>query len=186
MIAPVDVTNIRIETDRLLLRAWQETDVEDFYEYAKVDGVGQMAGWLPHENMEESRTILSFFIRDRKTFAIVLKENGKVIGSVGLEERDGEPEVPEGSRGREIGYALSKDYWGRGLVPEAVQAVIDYCFTELAFDWLTCGHFVWNHQSRRVVEKCGFQYVKDVIHQTSFGTEEPTKLYILNNTCKER
>ena len=186
MIAPVDVTNIRIETERLLLRAWQETDLEDFHEYAKVDGVGQMAGWLPHKNLEESRTILDFFIRDKKTLAIVLKDSGKVIGSLGLEERDEESEVPKGSMGREIGYALSKDYWGRELVPEAVKAVIDYCFNELAFDWLTCGHFVWNNQSHRVVEKCGFRYVKDVIHQTRYGTEELTKLYILHNPCKER
>ena len=186
MIAPVDVTNVRIETQRLLLRPWQETDLEDFYEYAKVDGVGQMAGWLPHKNIEESRTILDFFIRDKKTFAIVLKDSGKVIGSLGLEERDEESEVRKDSMGREIGYALSKAYWGRGLVPEAVKAVIDYCFKELAFDWLACGHFVWNHQSRRVVEKCGFLYVRDVIHQTRYGTEELTKLYILYNPCKER
>ena len=186
MIAPVDVTGIRIETDRLILRPWQETDLEDFYAYAKVDGVGQMAGWLPHKDIEESRMVLGFFIRDKKTFAIELKENGKVIGSLGLEERDGEPGVPIGSMGREIGYALSKDYWGRGLVPEAVKAVIDYCFKDLAFDWLTCGHFVWNQQSRRVVEKCGFRYVKDCIHQTRFGTEEPAKLYILNNPYKGR
>jgi len=184
MIAPVDVTNIRIETERLILRAWRENDVEDFYEYASVDGVGQMAGWLPHKDIEESRTILGFFIRDKKTFAIELKENGKVIGSLGLEERDGEPEVPEGSMGREIGYAIGKHYWGRGLVPEAVKAVIDYCFNELNFDWLTCGHFIRNDRSRRVVEKCGFQYVKDIIHHTRFGTEEPTKLYILENTGK--
>lgn len=184
MIAPVDVTNIRIETDRLILRAWRETDVEDFYEYAKVDGVGQMAGWSPHKDIEESKKILSFFIRDKKTFALELKESGKVIGSLGLEERDGEPSVPEGSMGREIGYAIGKDYWGRGLVPEAVKAVIDYCFKELDFDWLTCGHFIWNDQSRRVVEKCGFQYVKDVIHHTRFGTEELTKLYYLENVNK--
>lgn len=184
MIAPVDVTNIRIETDRLILRPWRETDVEDFYEYASVDGVGQMAGWLPHKDIEESRTILGFFIRDKKTFALELKENGKVIGSLGLEERDGEPEVPEGSMGREIGYAIGKPYWGRGLVPEAVKAVIDYCFKELDFDWLTCGHFIRNDRSRRVVEKCGFQYVKDIVHHTRFGTEEPTKLYILENTGK--
>ena len=184
MIAPVDVTNIRIETERLLLRAWQETDVEDFYEYAKVDGVGQMAGWLPHRNIEESRTVLGLFIGGKKTFALELKENGKVIGSLGLEEREVDLPVPENTMGREIGYAIGKDYWGRGLTPEAVKAVIDYCFKELDFDWLTCGHFIRNNQSRRVVEKCGFRYVKDIIHQTRFGTEEPTKLYILENTGK--
>ena len=69
-------------------------------------------------------------------------------------------------------------------MPEAVKAVIDYCFSQLNFDWLTCGHFVWNSQSRRVVEKCGFRYVKDVVHQTRFGKEEPTKLYVLYNPNK--
>ena len=182
MIAPVDVTNIRIETERLILRAWQEGDLEDFYEYAKVDGVGQMAGWLPHKDREESRMILGFFIRDKKTFAIELKENGKVIGSLGLEERDGDEDVP--GFGREIGYVIGKDYWGRGLTPEAVKAVIDYCFKVLDFDWLTCGHFIKNHRSRRVVEKCGFRYIKDIVHETRFGTKEPTKLYILNNPNK--
>lgn len=46
MNAPVDVTNIRIETDRLILRAWRETDLADFYEYASVEGVGEMAAFM--------------------------------------------------------------------------------------------------------------------------------------------
>lgn len=186
MIAPVDVTNIRIETERLIIRAWKEKDLEDFYEYAKVDGVGQMAGWSPHKSIEESKMILGFFIRDKKTFALELKENGKVIGGLGLEEREDKLDIPEELVGREIGYVISKDYWGRGLTPEAVKAVIDYCFRVLGFDWLTCGHFVWNHQSRRVVEKCGFQYIQNIVHQTRFGTEEPTKLYVLYNPNKVR
>ena len=186
MNAPVDVTNIRIETERLILRPWQEADLEDFYEYACVDGVGQMAGWLPHKNIEESRQVLSVFMNEKKTFALELKENGKVIGSLGLEIRDEPMDVPEDSKGREIGYAIGKDYWGRGLTPEAVKAVIDFCFHELDFDWLTCGHFIKNNRSRRVVEKCGFEYVKDIIHHTRFDTEEPTKLYILYNPYKER
>lgn len=186
MNAPVNVTAIRIETDRLILRPWHETDLADFYEYAKVDGVGQMAGWLPHASIEESRQILGFFIDGKKTFALELKENGNVIGSVGLEERDENIDLPEDMMGREIGYVLSKEYWGRGLMPEAVKAVIDYCFRELHFDYLTCGHFLWNEQSRRVVEKCGFRYIKDVIHKTRYDTEEPTRLYILYNPHKER
>lgn len=184
MIAPVDVTNIRIETERMILRAWQETDLEDFYEYAHVDGVGQRCGWLPHASKEESKRILELFIAEKKTFALELKENQKVIGSMGLEVRDVELDIDRNRMGREIGYVLNKDYWGRGLMPEAVKAVIEHCFRELDFDWLTCGHFTWNDQSRRVVEKCGFRYVKDVIHHTRFGTEEPTKLYLLENTDK--
>lgn len=184
MIAPVDVTGIRIETERLILRPWQETDVEDFYEYARVDGVGQRCGWLPHKNLEESAAILSLFIQEKKTLALEVKETGKVIGSIGLEARDADLGIAPQLQGREIGYVLNKDYWGRGLMPEAVKAVIDYCFKELDFDWLTCGHFIWNDQSRRVVEKCDFRYIKDVIHQTRFGTEEPTKLYLLENDNK--
>ena len=185
MIAHVDVTNIRIETDRLNLRPWLETDLYDFYEYAKVDGVGQRCGWLPHKDIEESRRILEMFMDEKKTFALELKENGKVIGSVGLEARDADLGIPEILKGREIGYVLNKDYWGRSLMPEAVKAVIDYCFKELDFDWLTCGHFVWNTQSCRVVEKCGFRYVRDTIRETRFNTEEPMKLYVLYNPHKE-
>ena len=186
MIASVDVTNIRIETERLILRPWKETDVQDFNEYASVDGVGQRCGWLPHKSLEESRMILNLFIREKKTFALELKDSGKVIGSIGLEERDENIELTEHLMGREIGYVLSKDYWGRGLMPEAVKAVTDYCFWELDFDWLTCGHFVWNDQSRRVVEKCGFRYVKDIVHTTRYETTEATKLYVLYNPHKER
>ena len=184
MIAPVDVTNIRIETDRLIIRAWQKTDLIDFYEYARVDGVGQRCGWLPHESIEEASRILDMFIAEKKTFALELKENGKVVGSVGLEVRETDLQLDESFAGREIGYVLNKDYWGRGLMPEAVKAVINCCFRELGFDWLTCGHFVWNDQSRRVVEKCGFRYLKDVIHYTRFGMEELTKLYLLENNEK--
>ena len=183
MIAPIDVTNIRIETPRLILRPWRENDLSDFNEYASVDGVGQMAGWLPHNSMEESKMILDMFMADKNTLALELKENGKVIGYIGLEDIDFSD--ARGMQGREVGYALSKTYWGKGLMPEAVKAVIDYCFEKLHYDWLTCGHFVWNTQSCRVVEKCGFRYVRDTIRETRFNTEEPMKLYVLYNPHKE-
>ncbi|MGN1017007.1 MAG: GNAT family N-acetyltransferase [Faecousia sp.] len=186
MNAPVDVTNIRIETPRLILRPWRQSDLDDFYEYASVDGVGQMAGWQPHESVQKTQMILDLFIQEKKTFALELKENGKVIGSLGLEPREEENEIPGPRIGREIGYVLSKDYWGRGLMPEAVKAVIDYCFTVLGFDYLTCGHFFRNGQSRRVIEKCGFSYLKDIDFETRKGTSEPTRLYVLYNPDKER
>ena len=186
MNAPVDVTDVRIETKRLVLRAWSENDLHDFYAYASVDGVGEMAGWNHHQSLEESRRILGFFIYGKKTFALELKENGKVIGSLGLEPRHEDAGLPDEIHGREIGYVLSKEYWGKGLMPEAVEAVIAYCFTVLGFDYLTCGHFDRNNRSRRVVEKCGFQFLKNVITQTARGVAEPGKMYILYNPDKER
>ena len=62
---------------------------------------------------------------------------------------------------KEIGYVLSKAYWGRGIMPEAVNAVMGYCFDTLKLDALTAGHFTDNAQSRRVIEKCGFTFVKE-------------------------
>ena len=184
MNAPFDISGIRIETERMILRPWQKDDLTDFYEYASVDGVGQMAGWLPHRSMEESKTILHFFINDKKAFALELKENGKVIGSISLDEQDEDIELTEKSKGRELGFALNKKYWGRGLMPEAVCAVVSYCFFELDFDWLCCGHFLWNDQSRKVIEKCGFQYLKDVVFDTRSGTKEQGKYYIQFNPNK--
>lgn len=186
MNAPVDVTNLRIETPRLILRPWREGDLDDFYEYSSVEDVGEKAGWNHHQSVEESQRILSLFIRGKKTFALELKENGKVIGSLGLEPRDEDAGLNPEWKGREIGYVLSKDYWGLGLMPEAVKAVIDYCFTVLGFDYLTCGHFIRNGQSRRVIEKCGFSYLKDIDFETRMGTSEPTRLYVLYNPGKER
>ena len=174
----IDITNVVLTTDRLILRPWRETDLEDFYEYARVDGVGQMAGWNPHGGIAESRDILSRFIAGKKVFA--LEHQGKVIGSLGVEEYK-EKNYPELDAlvGREIGYVLSKDYWGQGLMPEAVKAVMNWLFEEERLDFIMVGHFDWNNQSRRVIEKCGFRYIKNVSFETRYSTVENCRDYIL-------
>ena len=174
----IDITNVVLKTDHLTLRPFRDSDLQDLYEYAKVDGVGQMAGWMPHRNMEESRAILDMFIREKKTFA--LEHQGKVIGSLGIDCYN-EKDYPEFTalRGREIGYVLSKDHWGKGLMPEAVQAVIRYLFEVEGLDFLICGHFERNTRSRRVIEKCGFRYIRTVRFYTEYGTEDLSMEYIL-------
>ncbi|NMB95511.1 MAG: GNAT family N-acetyltransferase [Clostridiaceae bacterium] len=158
---PIDVTKVTIETDRLILRAWKETDINDFYEYASVDGVGEMAGWKHHDSIEVSREMLQSFISEKNVFAIVYKENNKVIGSLGLHESWANDESDYAHlKIKEIGYVLSKAYWGRGLMPEAVTAVIRFCFDKCKLDALTVSHFSSNNQSKRVIEKCGFTFVK--------------------------
>ena len=67
MNAYIDISSVILETKRLILRPFKEEDLNDFYEYAKVDGVGQMAGWLPHENKEKSLMILNMFMEEKKT-----------------------------------------------------------------------------------------------------------------------
>ena len=176
MIAPVDITGVRLETERLILRPWTGEDLGDFFESASIEGLGQMAGWLPHKTIAESKTILDMFIRGKKTFAIELKETGKVIGSLGIEETDPDPE-PE-MLGREIGYVLHRDHWGRELMPEAVKAAISWCFDTLGYDFLTCSHFDWNMQSKRVIEKCGFRYFSTTRSETRYETVENSLNYI--------
>lgn len=83
---------------------------------------------------------------------------------------------------KEIGYVLSKAYWGKGLMPEAVKAVIRYCFKECKLDALTVGHFVINDQSRRVIEKCGFAFVKNSeYYSKQLETTFKDKKYIIFN-----
>lgn len=185
MNAKVDITNTILETERLILRPWRKSDLKDLYEYARVDGVGQMAGWEPHKSIEESEFILSLFMEGKHVFALELKENRKVIGSLGLEEACvSMGEEYEKLTGREIGYVLSKDYWGRGLMPEAVKRVIEYCFENEKYDFLQCCHAVTNGQSGRVIEKCGFRYVKDNTDKDQNGNERISRCYVLDNTEK--
>ena len=176
----IDITGAELQTERMILRPWKETDLSDFYEYAKVDGVGQMAGWNPHKSIDESKIILGHFIDGKHVFA--LEYQGKVIGSLGVEEYK-ESAYPELSnlQGREIGYVLSKDYWGQGLMPEAVRAVIRWLFTSVELDFVLIGHFNRNNQSRRVIEKCGLQKIKSITIQTKMGTTEECTDYILYN-----
>lgn len=160
----IDITNTEIETPRLLLRPWTEDDLEDFYEYASVEGVGEMAGWKHHPSIDVTKKILQSFLSDKNVFAIVYKETGKVIGSLGLHNSwANEDSKYQALKLKEIGYVLSKDYWGQGLMPEAVMEVIKFCFDKWGLDALTIGHFSDNNQSKRVIEKCGFQFVKQSV-----------------------
>ena len=139
--------------------------MNDFYEYASMPGVGEMAGWPHNKSMNATRRILDTFIKEKTAFAIVHRHYNRVIGSLGLHVSWTNQDYRyKHLRAKEIGFVLSKGHWGQGLVPEAVRAVVDYCFTRLDIEALACGHFVENTQSKRVIEKCGFAYVMESEH----------------------
>lgn len=158
------ITSQTLETERAVLRAWRADDLEDFYAYASEPGVGERAGWKHHESREESRRILESFIRAQEVFAVVLRSEQRAIGSLGVHPSWAAElpafAAPSGCppRVKEIGYVLSSAYWGRGLMPEAVRAVIEYAFGTLGLEALTVAHFPENVRSKRVIEKCGFTY----------------------------
>ena len=186
MNATFEIGDSVIETKRLILRPFRQSDLRDFNEYASVPGVGEMAGWKHHETIEKTQEILDMFIKEDKTFAIVFKKNNKVIGSLGVEKYGLEDKLTEfnGYYGREIGYVLSKEYWGKGIMPEAVGAVISYLFNDLNLDFLTCGYYDFNNQSKRVQEKCGFKPYRKLVMDTRLGTKEPGVLNLLINPNK--
>lgn len=94
------------------------------------------------------------FIEKDEVSAIVYKENNKVIGSIGVHY----DEKRKGTNAKMIGYVLSEDYWGKGLMSEAVKEVIRYLFEEEKYDVISCYHYPFNTRSKRVIEKCGFKY----------------------------
>lgn len=176
----IDITGAELITERLILRPFRKEDIDDFYEYAKVEGVGEAAGWTHHADVSESKSILEMFIRGHHTFAVTLKAGGKVIGSVGIEQRSSAitENFPD-KKINEIGYVLSKDYWGNGLMTEAVKAVIAYMFEVLGLDGVACAHFEGNTRSRRVIEKCGFTYYGEGVFNASYGKTERCFYYLL-------
>lgn len=148
-----------LETDRLFLRPFRLEDLFDFFAYACVPGVGEMAGWEHHQDIDQSRRILDMFIMEANVLAIVDKEKDKVIGSYGVHDSFlKEEEAFKHKKTAEIGYVLAKPYWGKGLMVEATKCVLNYLFNELNYDVITALHFEDNHQSRRVIEKTGFTF----------------------------
>lgn len=147
-----------LETERLILRPFTEEDAPAVFEYAKDPDVGPAAGWKPHENEEESLHIIQTVFQDENalTWAICQKCDGKAIGSVAL-HADPVRRISAG-KSRELGYALSRKFWGKGIMTEACQEVLRFAFAELELEILSAGHFPFNFRSRHVIEALGFRY----------------------------
>lgn len=147
----------RIETQRLILRPFTPDDAADVFDYAKDPRVGPIAGWPPHRNIEESREIIREIFSSDGVAAMVLKESGVAVGSVGFVGRHPAGERPD-CPDNEIGYGLHPRYWGRGLMPEAVEAILRWGFETRRYGRIWCGHYAGNWRSARVIRKCGFRY----------------------------
>lgn len=151
-----------LETKRLILRPWQDTDANDLYNYASSPDVGPMAGWPVHTSVENSLDIIRGVLSKPETYAVVPKDVGHAVGSVGLMTgKISSLDIPatEG----EIGYWIGVPFWGQGMIPEAVKEMLRHGFMDLRLDKIWCGYFDGNVKSKRVQEKCGFlyQYTKE-------------------------
>ena len=136
-----------METQRLILRPWHDDDAAALYKYASDPAVGPIAGWPPHTSVDNSREIIRTVLSGPETYAMVLKETGEPIGSIGIMYGDGLHSAQMGEGEAEIGYWLGVPYWGKGLTPEAVRRILRRCFDELGLRAVWCGHYEGNTDS---------------------------------------
>lgn len=143
-----------IETQRLLLRRFQNTDLHAFHAYCVNPHVGSCAGWRPHETLEDSQRVLAEFIAGDEVWAVVEKDSGRLIGSCGL-HRD---HKRMNDRVRMLGYVLDEAFWGHGYMTECARALVRFGFLSMNLELISVYHFSFNSRSKRVIEKCGFHY----------------------------
>ena len=147
----------RIETHRLVLRPFTIDDADDmFSNWASDPEVTRFLTWPPHSSADVTRLVLGSWVSrygDGGYFqwAIEWKETGTVIGSIAVVK------LEEAIESAEIGYCLGRKFWGRGIMPEALRAVMDFLFDTVGLNRITAGHDVNNPKSGRVMEKAGMR-----------------------------
>lgn len=149
----------QLETERLILRPLISSDAKNIFAYAKNPNVSQFTLWEPHKNVADSLKFITEYAQPLykqqvpEPLAIILKDNPKkVIGTVGCFW------VSKPSQTMELAYAIAEPFWGKGLVAEASEAVLDYCFKNLNVNRVQSRCKTENKASSRVMEKVGMTY----------------------------
>lgn len=143
-------------TNRLILRRMKVADAQDMFEYACQPEVTRYLTWRPHPDIGYTREYLEYLgtrykVGDFFDWAVVLRENDKMIGTCGFTRFD----LPNNSA--EIGYVLNPAYQGRGIAGEAAYAVISFGFNRLRLHRIEARHMIGNNASHRVMEKLGMK-----------------------------
>ena len=170
-----------IYTERLILREVDQCDAYDMYEYAHLQFIGPTAGWEPHVNLNHTREVINLY-RQKKNygqlgvFAIILRENNKMIGTCELHTY-----TPNFKA--ELGYTVNPAYWGNGIALEASKALLEWGFRELNLKRIECLAFVSNEKSSRVCEKLGLTYegIRKKAYQLYDGTIGDLKCYSITD-----
>ena len=167
LIEEIGVVEMTMETKRLLLRKWKESDAESLFEYAKDPDVGPIAGWPPHKSIEESLGVINNVLNGKECYCICEKGTDKAIGAVEL-ILNGHSHLTKRDDECELGYWIGKPFWGKGYMPEAAEALIVRGFNELGISTIWCAYYDGNVKSKRVQEKLGFKF-----HHTDNNVKVP-------------
>ena len=174
---------IELETERLILRDWRESDADALFKYASHPDVGPRAGWPPHKSREESLNIIRTVFSGEGMWAVELKETHEAIGCVGyLPASTSNLNIP--SDQCEVGYWIGRPYWGKGICTEALRKVIDYCFNVKGFTVLWGDYFPGNPASGKVMSKCGFRDTgREVLcPNLEVGSDQPVRVMRLERS----
>ena len=157
-----------LKTENLTLRPWMEDDAECLYHFAKNPKIGPIAGWPPHESVEDSLNIIKTVFSKKETYAIV--KDDVPIGCVGLLFH---PDTNHwwGDDSAELGYWIGEDYWGNGFAVEASKTLIKRAFDDLDVKEIYASYRIENAQSKRVLEKLNFKYF-DELNNINYSGEE--------------
>ena len=171
-----------IDGIRLKLRNWRLEDYMDLFEYASLSDIGPKAGWNPHKNIDESKKVIKRFIDSDEVYAIELKDNEKVIGSIGVHNRNLNRKY-RNLKQREIAIVLNPKYWNNGYANESINMLIDYGFKVMKLDIIWMSHHLGNYQSEKMIKKCNFKYIfqKEVILERINNKKVKMLYYILEN-----
>lgn len=147
----------RLETDRLILRPLQMKDAADMYAYARDPQVSRHVLWDAHRSIWETRRFLRFARKQYRkgypgSFAIEWKDGGRMIGTIGFMWIN--PEYKSG----EVGYSLSREWWNRGIMTEALEATLKFGFEQLKLNRIEAQHETENPASGKVMAHCGMQF----------------------------
>ena len=144
-----ETIGMALETKRLFLRPWKESDYESLYQYAKNPDVGPIAGWPPHQSLEESRDVIKNVFCGQECYAVCLKADNIAIGCI-ERKLNGHTDMTERDDECELGYWIGKKFWGQGKIPEASAELIRHGFEDLNMKIIWCGYYDGNEKSRRV------------------------------------
>jgi ribosomal-protein-alanine N-acetyltransferase len=162
--------NPRLGTVRLMLRKLKLSDAEDIFAYSSDPEVTKYLLWDTHDSIEDSENFIRYTMErydsgDAGEWGIVLKETGKLIGTIGF------PWYDLKNRRAEIGYVLSRDCWGNGYMPEAAGRILQFAFEEMNMNRIESCHFLPNEKSGKVMQKCGLKF-EGTAHQKVFVKEK--------------
>lgn len=150
-----------IETPRLLLRPYTPDDFEDYYAYIMDRELQTMLGLEGVDDRDCALVNFQWLLDNREFVALERRDSGKVVGHICLHppfERLAEDGALHGKKGASLSFAIAKDEQRKGLMTEALGALIENLFRDGTVDYLDCEYPTFNIASRELQKKLGFRY----------------------------